>query len=712
MTDRRMRRLSLLALCALSMGAPAGARAVDATTPGTIESESTFDAIGVRWFIEGDEDQDCRVGVAFRASGGGDPWTAAQDLLRVEPGSYNNYGVDPGNLLAGSIFDLASDTPYDVRLELSDPDGGSAIEIRSLLTRAVPADPPAPRIRHVIPGEGGGSGTAEDPFRGIAAANAAALPGDIFILHDGIYIGGTVLTASGTEDNPIVWRGETRDGVILDGHKAARHVVRIEQARDVHIENLTIRRPYQIAVSCTVTVGVVVRGCAIDVSEASGADDMAGIWITGPDQRNATIEGNTIQGPLRWEDGRNDDAYGVIVAGTGHVVRFNDIHGWYDGVEVGDSDPGIVSMDCDVHGNEIYDCTDDGIETDASRHNIRVHDNRITNCLSGLSCQPVFGGPVYFIRNVVYNWQLKPLKFHEWPTEMIVYNNTFVGADPRGLGGGEWRRAVLRNNIVIGGSHPGHTGGPIAIETIGVRGDLDYDGWYQALPQRFAQYGDAFYPTLEGFRSGTGMEMNGRLVDLSIFVGAEEPPLGSYLGTEGFPPPYAPGSQDLRLLPTSAAIDAGIVLPNITRGYTGTAPDLGAYEFGSAVPIYGPGGLEPADVEPVERIVTSRLAAWPNPATDRVTMVIAGAGAAPSRVSIFDVAGRLVRVLPINAPGATATTRATDASHTRGAAPSHGPLTITWDCRDRTGTHVAAGTYVCRVDGHEAGGEVKITIVR
>jgi hypothetical protein len=30
------------------------------------------------------------------------------------------------------------------------------------------------------------------------------------------------------------------------------------------------------------------------------------------------------------------------------------------------------------------------------------------------------------------------------------------------------------------------------------------------------------------------------------------------------------------------------VIPNVTDGYTGKAPDLGAYEFGAPVPHYGP----------------------------------------------------------------------------------------------------------------------------
>ena len=36
------------------------------------------------------------------------------------------------------------------------------------------------------------------------------------------------------------------------------------------------------------------------------------------------------------------------------------------------------------------------------------------------------------------------------------------------------------------------------------------------------------------------------------------------------------------------AIDAGTILPGVTDGFTGRAPDLGALESGRVVPSYGP----------------------------------------------------------------------------------------------------------------------------
>jgi hypothetical protein len=45
---------------------------------------------------------------------------------------------------------------------------------------------------------------------------------------------------------------------------------------------------------------------------------------------------------------------------------------------------------------------------------------------------------------------------------------------------------------------------------------------------------------------------------------------------------------DLSLKKASKAIDAGVVLQNITDPYTGNAPDLGALEFGLPDVHYGP----------------------------------------------------------------------------------------------------------------------------
>ena len=51
---------------------------------------------------------------------------------------------------------------------------------------------------------------------------------------------------------------------------------------------------------------------------------------------------------------------------------------------------------------------------------------------------------------------------------------------------------------------------------------------------------------------------------------------------------YKAESFDFRLKPGSAAVDRGTILPNVTEGFSGRAPDLGALEIGQAPPHYGP----------------------------------------------------------------------------------------------------------------------------
>ena len=51
---------------------------------------------------------------------------------------------------------------------------------------------------------------------------------------------------------------------------------------------------------------------------------------------------------------------------------------------------------------------------------------------------------------------------------------------------------------------------------------------------------------------------------------------------------YKSDGLDFRLKPASPAIDAGVELPSITDGFTGKAPDIGAYESGRPAPHYGP----------------------------------------------------------------------------------------------------------------------------
>ncbi|MCC7509149.1 MAG: right-handed parallel beta-helix repeat-containing protein [Planctomycetes bacterium] len=577
-------------LLAMIYAAPVFAQT--ATTPGSIVDEiPTCHCLGFRWLISGDSDLDCTVAVEYRQAGT-TVWLPAQPMLRVEPASVSGNAFDPGNLLAGSVLDLQPDTDYEIRLTLNDPDGGASVQTRNLRTRAIPADPAAPVLKYVAPGSGGGAGSQSNPYLGLAAAQAGATAGDVFLLQAGTYSIPSTFTfnRSGTAGSPIVWRGVDAATVILDGAGSAQPVLSFSGSQHLHLEKVTVRNPLRTAIRGTSTRNLVIRECVIDCSAVSPTSEASGILLQGAGHEGAYISQNRIRGNIDWTGGRNQDAYACVLLGRGHIIQYNEIYDWWDTAGLGGNDTTVDTSGCDIRGNEFHNVTDDGIEMDGARFNNRIYENRFTNVLCGISCQPCLAGPTYIVRNAIYNYQLKPLKFHilgNTPTGMLVFNNTFVGADPRGIGGGDWRNSHFRNNLFLASDDSG----AIAFDTNAQRFTWDYNGWYQSpAASNFGRLNGAYYTSLAALRSGLGQETHGLLVDYSVFTSAAMPTRGGlvYPFTSGFSAPYTPGAADLTLKSGSnVAVDTGITLANITAG---NAPDLGAYERGAGVPAYGPAG--------------------------------------------------------------------------------------------------------------------------
>jgi len=287
---------------------------------------------------------------------------------------------------------------------------------------------------------------------------------------------------------------------------------------------------------------------------------------------------NVVEGPSTWPRTKGiENARGFQVSGLGHVVCYNRIRGFADGVDT------FGSPECsaiDIYGNEISEMTDDGIEADYSQQNVRVFRNRLTNCFQGITEQPIFGGPVYIFRNAMYNIQLETFKMHNRPSGFLLFHNTSVKQGmPWVLWTGERvRNAVSRNNLFIG------TQSNFAMEFTAPmeRCDFDYDGFGGGPFSQFAKWNNVRYDTFEDFRRKAPVEKHAVLVDPArAFASRVRQPADV---KRRFPVE----TNDLRLSPTSGAVDAGEVLPNINDGYRGQAPDLGAYEVGDDLPHYGP----------------------------------------------------------------------------------------------------------------------------
>ncbi|MGC4084034.1 MAG: hypothetical protein QM736_18475 [Vicinamibacterales bacterium] len=184
-----------------SPGTGAGAR----LTLGALEmNPPTLINLGFEWTIEGDDNRNGTVAVAYRPVGS-TPWHDALPLLRVQHERITNgaqLDVIAPDMFAGSVLDLEPDTAYEVRFTASDPDGvnGTAQRIVTARTRREPRPATDGRVFHVYPP--GFKGQQEQPaFEGLMCAYnltcsgtdwaTAGRPrvkaGDTILVHAGVY---------------------------------------------------------------------------------------------------------------------------------------------------------------------------------------------------------------------------------------------------------------------------------------------------------------------------------------------------------------------------------------------------------------------------------------------------------------------------------------------------------------------------------------------
>jgi hypothetical protein len=622
----------------------ASAYAADAVRPGQFRVERpTLLNLGFDWDIAGDDNRNASVEVEYRQAGT-EPWNTALPLLRMggervfRAREHLDYVVP--NRFAGSVLNLQADTEYEVRLTMKDPDGveGQAIQTAKVRTRAEPKEAAGGRVLHVYPPDWRGD-KLEPSFIGLKEAyygsgtgdwsvvyERKVGPGDIILIHAGLYKGdrldyvtplsipfdGTyVLSAKGTPERPIVIRAAGDGEVIFDGAEA--HELFNVMAADYNLfEGLTIRNvdiAFQAGYKDVLGAkGLTVRNCRLEnvgmgvTTEYAGSQDFFiadNVLIGRKDRYRLQGWSNPgIYGPNPLKS-----YYGIRVYGSGHVVAHNAIAFFHDGIGVSthgspDPRPEDWATSIDIYNNDMHLMADDFIEADGGVHNIRVFNNRGVNAAHcALSGQPIFGGPAYYIRNVVYHIGSGPaFKFMAKPAGLIVYHNTVISENRlRDLNS----NAHFRNNLFLGtdsevrniASFPNATS----------YSTFDYDGyrpnrgvqaqyvWLAPAKGKLRDYeldmkqGRAFN-TLRELTEATGQEAHGIEIDYDVFADLPQPepnkPHAVYHATD----------LDFRLNPNGKAVDAGVVLPTVNDDFSGKAPDLGALEVGKPAPVYGPRG--------------------------------------------------------------------------------------------------------------------------
>ncbi len=510
-----------------------GILAQDHTIPGAIITPfPTLKNLAVEWNIQGDDNLNGRVEVAYRVTGT-TAWKEGMPLFRVPAGE--NIGFTWSNKHSGSIFDLDPDTGYEIRLKLSDPDGGSDERTVNARTRPVPK---IDRNAEIIELQAG--------------------------THD------TLFTRSGTHNRPIVYR-------CSEGKAIYKHID-LQNREWVFIDGLTIinLNDKGIAIQFNGSENCVIQGCTINA--------IYGIVAYLPGATNCYISDNVVTGICEWSSramGSNGDniGEGIQLTGAGNVICYNRVTGFRDCISTME-DSHVSNQTCiDIYNNDIYRAADDAIEADFCFSNCRIFRNRITNCYMGLSSQPGLGGPNYFVRNAMYNLINGGLKLQRYSQGDVILHNTMIKIG-RGLGGNApMDHAFFRNNLAIGGPTTDvewgkwGVGNPWAadIRDPGVHSSFDYDavGVY-----------DTPYIAKIGAKDFSEVEKHGveRLILHDVFNDIE------------FPNPPVPerGVPDLRPKAGSRVVDAAVFIPNINNNYKGKAPDCGAYEVGQQLPHYGP----------------------------------------------------------------------------------------------------------------------------
>jgi hypothetical protein len=633
--------------------------------------------LGFEWLVDGDDNHNAQVDVFYRKQGE-TQWKQGLPLLRLRGERiYQNQGVfdviSP-NMFAGSILDLEPNTPYEARFVMSDPDGfqgqsaKSVTKVVTVRTRPEPMRYAGGHVLHVYPPDYKGA-KIEPSFEGlmcaynyycgggdtVTAGRPRVKPGDMILVHAGTYkyhpeyytgdrsinattpVEGTYyLTASGTPEKPIVIKGAGDGEVIFDGN-GNFNLFNVKVANYNYFDGVTIRNT-DIAIWAGTqfiagSKGLTVKRCRFE-------NVNLGIFTNYAGSSNFYIADNYFFGRddskhlLGWIGaywaqfaGIDSQKFPPVLAsytavrlyGPGHVVAYNYVADFHDGIDVetyGNPD-GSHAIDgphyppreywdrrpvsIDFYNNYMTNFHDNAFEIDGSMHNVRVMRNMIVNSASHPFCnQPAIGGPIYWIRNIAYHAPSGSTRMTNGAAGVLFYNNTILTETSAGSSANtHWR-----NNLMLGENS---TPAIFSVNTYTNYSSSDYNGfrpnpqaeysfqWNSPAANAKAAYSAFFradlsletrrFRTLAEYKEATGQDRNSVIVDYDVFVNVPRLDAQDLKNVQKL---YKAAEFDFRLKPGSAAVDRGVILPNVTDGFSGAAPDLGALEFGQAAPHYGP----------------------------------------------------------------------------------------------------------------------------
>ncbi len=546
-------------------------------TPGTIRLDPTFENISVHYSITGDTNRNSTLEISYRLSGSGSAYQPAAMTMRAYPGLVIDGTTTSRNFHAGSVMFLTPNTSYQIRLVLTDPDGGSSTTTRTVSTKAIPQASPSAQIKYVVPGSGGGTGTSSNPFQGVQAAIATAQAGDRFILRPGEYQPFS-FTTNGTATQPIVFESETPHTAVVNGNGIGTGVM-ILGSSSVPIQHIIIDgliiTDGAIGIDAQSTQFLTVRNCLI-------SNVTFGIYNRRENgfERDQYITNNHLIGRTTWPQSGIPGDRAIDLRGNNNVVSHNSIRNFADGIST-DGPPYESSYSMDIHHNDIINMVDDVIEVDGTISNTRIYNNRGFNARAGISVAPVFGGPVYILRNELFNLGISGLKMNRGPSGLIVVHNTISNLENAVSSPAGWQNTFFRNNVIFASRYCFEEFDIIA----GSIDDWDY-GAYKSTrggmtnTEEF-KWDDIRYATVSVLQASGLLEANAVQVEFSDFNNISLPASKTTS--------HDPSERDFMPVAGSPAINSGDDLDQLNDPYViDGQPDRGALEFGMPLPDYGP----------------------------------------------------------------------------------------------------------------------------
>ena len=430
-----------------------------------------------------------------------------------------------------------------------------------------------------------GSGNAAQPFCSIQKGIDKLRAGNTLLIRKGRYKERVVAKRSGTADSPIVIRGESRDGVILDGgcprfpcreslfpgSDGDANGVFIQDHDYITVQDLTVQNVLTNGIYANTTRGLVLENLVLKRTGMSG--------INVYDSKGLTVRKNRV---------------------TRSNLGIRDADGEYDSPE--ESITIVNTSDFDVSHNYLHDSLKEGIDVKVRSRNGTVHHNLVRRmCTVGIYLNEAFDVSVYrnrIFKSGFYKTGGRVVRCSSIPRYGKNYGKYFGGGlllavgDLGREGRGKLSDIRIYENVVSGAN----------LNCLEFWDELRESGKGRGKMTDNQVFNNVFYRCgRKNLGSGilledatntsvinniiarnreagiTGNSVKGSTVSNNLFYKTgESAGIKKVYGDPNF---ASTSRGNFHLQNGSPAIDAGM---DVGLDFTGSAPDIGAYEYGAS----------------------------------------------------------------------------------------------------------------------------------